>query len=125
MRRVPRDGGAGAASPAAAAGDGGIERLCRNHYNQNRLPVGKFERIKSIIDADRTATVPMLKAKLSGGRITLDGVRGARRDWKDHDAANRCASVERQQFGAGAVGQGHVEDHDIERERGDRGLCFR
>ena len=33
-------------------------------------------------------------------RITLDGVRGALRHGKDHDAANRCASVERQQFGA-------------------------
>src|SRR6267143_6492185 len=36
-------------------------------------------------------------------RMTLDGVRGARRDGKDHDAANRCASVERQQFGAMVV----------------------
>jgi hypothetical protein len=36
-------------------------------------------------------------------RITLDGVRGARRDGKDHDAANRCASVERQQLSAMAT----------------------
>ncbi len=63
------------APPASArnspAGASGLDSLCANHYNQLHLAVGKFEHVKAIIERDRKAGLPELKASLNAKNVTL------------------------------------------------------
>ncbi len=55
-------------SPAKTSG---LDSLCANHYNQLHLPVGKFEQVKAIIERDRKADIPEIKAGLNAKNVTL------------------------------------------------------
>ena len=61
------------AAPIRHSPDGasGLDSLRVNHYNQLHLPVGKFEQVKAIIERDRRADIPEIRAGLNAKNVTL------------------------------------------------------